>query len=357
MSDAPGQQSPEWPVVSTDAGPVTLAPAEQLRSRAGVWRDWAAGTRTSAQALRAQAGAHLATAGQILAAHRTDWTVPSALLETVDEAESLTKQIAADEQSAATLKEHEASSGFVERIRVKRHEHQTDQDRDRAATRLNNLLIPIARGAPSTTIPEADAERKSAADLEAEAAALDVQVEAADARAGAYESELKRRTDAIKAMGFDSLYEAALLKTSGAPPVEAPLVLKKGEQAYVSTPATLARMVSRTRYAGGSSGFSFPIGHTGIRYRVGSFRGQPIHEQSLTKLDSGTFVLTDQRFAYLGQTKSLSVPLGKLLHVEVFDDGLSIAREGKENPDFFFLADPKHVVFLMNWCLSRQTTP
>ena len=44
--------------------------------------------------------------------------------------------------------------------------------------------------------------------------------------------------------------------------------------------------------------------------------------------------------AYLGRTKPVSVLLNKILQSEVFHDGFSIAREGKENPDFFLLANP-----------------
>lgn len=356
MAEQVTTPSPEWPIVTTDAGAVTLATAEQLRTRAGVWRDWAAKAKASAQKLREQADDHLASAGGILVAHASEWAVPSELHDAVQSAESLTQHIGSDDQTAAELKQQEASAGIFGRIGVRHHEHQTEKDRGKSATLLRPLLVSVGRAAPQVTVPAADAERKAAADLQAEAASTDQQVQAAEARAAAYESEVARRTDAIKAMGFDSLYEAAVLQTSGAQPVDSPLVLKKGEQAYLSTPATLARMVSRTHYVGGSSGFSFPIGHTGIRYRVGSFRGQPIRDQSLTNIDNGTLVLSNQRLAYLGRTKSVSVPLSKLLHVEVFNDGLSIAREGKENPDFFLLSSPKHVVFLMNWCLSRQTT-
>jgi len=131
-------------------------------------------------------------------------------------------------------------------------------------------------------------------------------------------------------------------------------VLKTGEHAYFSVPATLARMVTRTHYVGGSTGFSVPIGHTGIRYRVGRFSGQPIQQQSLSKLDTGSFVLTNQRVAYVGRTKSVSVPLAKLIHVEVYNDAFSIAREGKENPDFYLVDKPKYVVFLLNWLLAQQ---
>ena len=81
-------------------------------------------------------------------------------------------------------------------------------------------------------------------------------------------------------------------------------------------------------------------------------QGEP---ESLAKLDTGIFVLTNQRVAYLGRTKSTSVALSEVLNVEVYDDGVSIAREGKENPDFFPISYPKHPVFLLNWFLAHNS--
>jgi hypothetical protein len=216
------------------------------------------------------------------------------------------------------------------------------------------LLIEIARAAPATTVPEADVETRAAADLEGQAKSLEAKVQATKDSAALLTQEVARRESAIRAMGFDSLYEAASLQAHGAQPVESPLVLKSAETAYLSIPATLARMVTRTHYVGTSSGLSFPIGHTGIRYRVGAFRGQPVQQQSLRKLDSGTFVLTNKRVAFIGRTKSTSILLAKIIHVEVYNDGVSVFQEGRETPDFYLLTAPKHAVFLMNWLLGNQ---
>src|SRR5579859_491086 len=350
-------QQPTWPVVQTDAGPVTLAQVGDLQSRASQWRDWATRTKTTAQSLRSQAEDRLATAGAILVGRLTEWKVPANLQAPVKEAAALTSQITADDQTTASLKERESSEGLFGRIGVSHQEHVVERERSQSAGQLRTLLIPIARSAPTATISEADEQRKAAADLESQASALDAQIQGAEAWAAACDGEVGRRQEAIKAMGFDSLYEAAVLQTSGPSSVGCPLVLKKGEQAYLSIPATLARMVTRTHYVGGSSGFSFPILHTGIRYRVGSFRGEPVHQEALTKLDAGTFVVTNQRVAYVGRTKATSVALPKVMHVEVYNDGLSIAREGKENPDFYLMSNPKHAVFLVNWFLAEHSSP
>lgn len=147
--------------------------------------------------------------------------------------------------------------------------------------------------------------------------------------------EIRRRQAAMKVMGFDSLYTAAWLEAHGPSPVESPLVLKPKEQAYVSVAAVLARLTTRTRYAGGSQGFSFPIGHTGIRYRVGSFNGHPVQSSSITDIDEGTIVLTNMRLAFIGKVKSVITQLSKVVHVESYNDALAVFQEGRESPNFY----------------------
>jgi hypothetical protein len=349
-------QSASWPIVQTDAGPVALATVQDLEGRAAEWRDWVAKALAETKSLRAQAEDHLAAAGSTLIARSSEWAVPANLQAQLQQAKTVAVRIASDDQREGALRQEESSAGFLSRIGVKHQEHELERDKTQLTMELRGLLIPIVRSAPATTIADAEAERTAAAALESQAASVEAQIEPAQKWADACDQEVKRRKEAIKAMGFDSLYEAADLQTSGAQPVESPLVLKSGEQAFLSVPATLARMVTRSHYVGGSSGFSFPIGHTGIRYRVGAFRGEPVHQQALTKLDAGTFVLTNQRVAYVGATKSTGVSLAKIMHVEVYNDGLSIAREGKENPDWYLMPNPKHAVFLLNWLLSKHPT-
>ncbi len=275
------EQAPEsarWPIVQTDAGPVTLATVVALEARAAEWRDWAAKASATVRSLRDQSDDHLATAGSILLAHSNEWAVPPELEPTLVQAKTVAAHVAEDDQREHALKQEELASGFLGRIAARHHEHELARDQTQAAAELRKLLIPIARSAPSSTIAETDDQRRVAADLESQATALDAQIEVAHKWADACDDEVKRRNDAIRGMGFDSLYEAAILQTSGAQPVDSPLVLKGGERAFLSVPATLARVVTRTRYVGGSSGYSFPIGHTCIRYRVRACRGEPAHE-------------------------------------------------------------------------------
>jgi hypothetical protein len=279
--------------------------------------------------------------------------VPPALAEVVEQAKSMVAQITEDDRHVRELDSRASTGGVFGRIGAWREGRAAKQGRAADSGSLRNLLIQIAEAAPPTTLPEAEGEKNAAADLKAQANSLDVQIRIAKDSVARLNQEVTNREAAVRAMGFDSLYQTALLQTSGPQPVESPLVLKAGETAYVSVPATLARLVTRTHYVGRSSGFSFPIGHTGIRYRVGSFSGQPIQQQSLTKLDVGSFVLTNIRLAFIGRTKSTSTALTKVMHVEVYNDALSVFHEGKENPDFYLLGAPKYAVFLMNWFLGN----
>jgi hypothetical protein len=170
------------------------------------------------------------------------------------------------------------------------------------------------------------------------------------------DAEVRRRLESQRQMGFDALYTAAYLQAHGPTPVDSPLELKHGEIACFTCPATLARMQTRTSYVGASSGFSIPIGHTGIRYRVGSFHGRPIQQQTMAKLDVGTLIVTNLRLAFVGRAKSVAVPLVKVMHVDVFTDAIAVFHEGKENADYFLVAAPKQALFYINWVIASAAS-
>ena len=353
----PAEPQAVWSVVQTDGGLVTLVPVESLQARIGQLNEWIAQALASSAALHGQADDHFAASAAILVPRSKEWSVPAALASDLGRASTLAAAITTNDATAADLKEQKSHGNVFGRIGAWRHERGLAQERGQEATELRALLIEIGRAAPPSTVPEADGEIHAATDLQSQATELDRQIETIKNSASGLTEEVGRRQESIRSMGFDALYEAASLQTSGAAPVDSPLLLKAGEAAYLAVPATLARMVTRTQHVGGSSGFSFPIGHTGIRYRVGSFRGQPVQQQSLKHLDAGTFVLSNQRVAFIGRIKSSSIPLAKILHVEVYDDAIAVFKEGRENPDFYLMEQPKRAVFLLNWIVGGQSIP
>jgi hypothetical protein len=115
------------------------------------------------------------------------------------------------------------------------------------------------------------------------------------------------------------------------PEVSSPhLMTKKGEIVHMGWPASLMKEVAIREYKGGYSGFSFPVGKTGIRYKVGGSRGHSV--QVGTKLDvadTGTLAITNKRAVYMGTRKTLDMPYSKLDNLTVYTDGVqSISRTG-----------------------------
>jgi hypothetical protein len=92
------------------------------------------------------------------------------------------------------------------------------------------------------------------------------------------------------------------------------LVQKKGELVlWAGTGIYHEAGRTPSRYVGGSSGFSIPI-VAGIRYRVGSFKGQvvPGEEMQMDK-DQGMVKITNQRLIFTGPISTAEWSYAKLL--------------------------------------------
>jgi hypothetical protein len=293
--------------------------------------------------------------GKTLISQRVDWSDSPELAEMTQQVISLSKRVAADDSQLESIHSRENSGigGLASKLGGWNESRKISGDRETLQSQLRPLWEKIGRLSSQISLPEIDSIRGQAVAAEAQAQELEQQALSVSTAANSSNEELKRRTDSKNEMGFDAPYLAAYLKAYGPQEVESPLILKRGESACWASQASLARNQTRRQWVGGSQGFSFPIGHTGIRYRVGAFHGHPIEQQSLTKLDSGTLVITNQRIAFIGRTKSTSVPFAKLIHVECYSDGVAVFVEGRENPDFYLTALPKYALFMVNWFLNQ----
>jgi hypothetical protein len=361
MSDLPetssvtatGQRST---VVDTEGGSVTLVDLGTLRASVELARKQNDDLQLEAQSLRVLADGLWARRGDLLLSSIGQWSPTPTVDDVIAQAASLKGELITIDNRLADLHDehHGRIGGLVAKATQWNERNKLAAEHAALSDQLSPLLMQIARKAPSVTVANADliGSQAQAADTQAEESATRAR-ESSTAFTSA-SAELQRRTEAQREMGFDSLYLAAYLNTYGPQTVESPLVLKKGEQACVSISATLARQQTRRQWVGGSQGFSFPIGHTGIRYRVGSFHGHPVQQQFLAKLDTGRLVVTNQRIAFIGSVKSTSIPLTKLLHVECYSDGLAVFREGKENPDMYIVSQPKYPLVFINWFLAQN---
>jgi hypothetical protein len=340
--------------VDLPEGPITLEPLDQLVAQVNQLDQDAMQLLKASDAPIAQAKEKLERAGEILLQHKGQWDA-TAVGDQVAQADQLQAQVAGLGQQIATLasKRHSGLSGLIHSLTDGHHQHDLEAQRAKLSEQLDRTLETFAEKAPETTVPEADALRGEANRLLMEGKSLIDQQHAKSEETKTLLAEVQRRQAAMKEMGFDSLYAAGWLQTYGPAAIDSPLALRPKEQAYVSVAAVLARQTTRTRFVGGSQGFSFPIGHTGIRYRVGSFHGHPVQTSSISDIDEGTLVLSSLRIAFIGRLKSVVTPLAKVVHVEAYTDALAVFQEGRENPNFYKLAAPQYFLLYLNWVLDH----
>jgi hypothetical protein len=337
-----------------DAGVVHLQPLDELVARQSALEKQLEIKNQEVSSGSTGARQAFVEAGAVLAPNLDLWdsTAAKGLLESVQQVHREIDQIDEQERDLA-LQKRSGLSGLFRKVGDASTKHRLDKERSHLQAGMADRLAELGAAAPSTTFPEADAPlqrartQRSAADA-AKAAVQQLTMDATDIK-----SEIQRRQAAQREMGFDALYSAAYLTRHGAQPIASPIVLKAGEAAYQASPCVLARWGTRTRYVGGSQGFSFPIGHTGIRYRVGSFSGHPIQTTLIKDVDTGQLVLTSSRLVFAGQMKTVSLTYAKLINIKLYTDALAVFHEGKENPDFFRLSAPKWVLFNLNWLMGR----
>jgi hypothetical protein len=63
----------------------------------------------------------------------------------------------------------------------------------------------------------------------------------------------------------------------------------------------------------------------GVTYRVGAHRGQLVTDTAAVPVSDGHFAITNRRAIFKGTKKSFNYKWQKILGVELFSDGLSLA--------------------------------
>jgi hypothetical protein len=352
MPTTPGDN----PVAAISADrPVTPTTLTELETQRQTAAEEAAGLSAAADLAIQNWRAQLADAGRLLVEMRTSW-ISAPVVTLLDRAAELGARISNDHQRLADDRATtgQSLSDLWKRIKTLKQRGDLSADEAEATAELAGILIQIAETPSAAELPQAKPLLESAAAAYAQSESLRQSAKAKTADLARLADEVGRRKSAVASMGFDSLYLAAWLQVHGPSPIETSLVLKRGEQAYVNLGATLARHGKKMEWVGGSQGFSFPIAHTGIRYRVGSYRGHPVQHDVLSQIDSGQLVLTNLRLAFMGKLKLVSIPLDKIANLETYTDGVTVFQENKENPNVFLVAQVNYLVFYLNYLLGRR---
>ncbi|MDZ5615032.1 hypothetical protein U2261_10470 [Achromobacter xylosoxidans] len=140
----------------------------------------------------------------------------------------------------------------------------------------------------------------------------------------------KKKLTEIQARAFDDDLRSRIdrLSTHGLPSVmPEKLLLRPGEVAHFATVATLHEHKTTSVRHGGSS----------VRVRVAKGvsvsmgGGRSIPERELVQVASGELAATDQRIVFAGNGKSFDAPLGKIINVEYFKDGVMVNVSSRQN--------------------------
>jgi hypothetical protein len=132
------------------------------------------------------------------------------------------------------------------------------------------------------------------------------------------------------------------------------LMQKKGEVVHLELGATLLKDVTIRQSEGGYSGFSFPIGKTGVRYRVGGYRGHSVEVGTKrVPADTGDLVISSLRAVFLGSKKTLDLPYAKLENLTLFSDGVQFHQSNRQSAPVFVVPSPDVVAAYVHAAAQR----
>jgi hypothetical protein len=156
------------------------------------------------------------------------------------------------------------------------------------------------------------------------------------------------------------LYEQAFVSSINGgqlPEVGSPHILpKQGEIVHYECQASLMKEVAIRQWQGGYSGFSFPIGKTGIRYRIGGTRGHSVEVGTkLNVADTGLISVTNKRVVYTGTRKTVDMPYSKLVNLTVYGDGLQFHLSNRVNAPLFKVPGRTHIVAAIVNAAAQRT--
>jgi len=134
------------------------------------------------------------------------------------------------------------------------------------------------------------------------------------------------------------------------PTVKTPdLLVKAGETVHLEAPASLMKEVTLREFRGGYQGFSFPLGKTGIRYKVGGMRGHSVVVGTEMQVaDSGTLVITSNRAVFVGSRKTIEMQFTKLANLTVYSNGVQFHVTNRQSAPLFTVQNGEVVAAVVN---------
>jgi hypothetical protein len=120
-----------------------------------------------------------------------------------------------------------------------------------------------------------------------------------------------------------------------------PINLERNEQPiWLFNNVTYSTIRQRTQYVGASQGMSIRV-MKGVYYRAGTFKGEPIRTEHLSKEGRGIFVITSHNVYFWSPMKAFKIPIKKIIAMQPYSNGIQLMRDAANaKPYFFDLDDP-----------------
>jgi hypothetical protein len=114
-----------------------------------------------------------------------------------------------------------------------------------------------------------------------------------------------------------------------------PLVVSKNEKVIAVLPHTTLLEPRSVRVRNGSRTSSSVRWASGFSTGSGDYTSTTESRDQLREIDSGTLIVTDQRVAFLGALKTITIPTQKISGMDRYTDAIAVHCEGKEKVETF----------------------
>jgi len=121
------------------------------------------------------------------------------------------------------------------------------------------------------------------------------------------------------------------------------VVLNPNEQFVYTIPEVIFSEPRSIRETSGAYGGPSIRVVKGLTWRVGSFKAKSESHEELRNIDKGNLTITSKRLIFIGIVKNLIIDLKKIISIEPYEDGISLCKEGKDQPGYFTNIDKQKI--------------
>jgi len=133
---------------------------------------------------------------------------------------------------------------------------------------------------------------------------------------------------------IEDLYSVYMIMNQPLSPIPCPINLQKNEECYFEIPRAELQKWKKERVSYGGVGLSFRVAK-GVRFYTGT--GRITSSQDVLKTeDTGSIYITNKRFIFVGQKKTTSIKLDKILDFNIYEDEGMIEIKKETGPALIF---------------------